>query len=1470
MSEETPAADDLNFEEFAPTQGTWIETVCGYFRDFLDTDLKRARAPKRSLSARDSSGLLTGIALSKYPELNHNLWGLLEKPFDSELLQTLKVRRGKYMSRLSGGVLSVVKTQINSTSEESVQAIADAVLTQARDMRKALLDNPDEYADRISQNIRRELLRAIVVPLLSSLDSVFKNQGNDSLESIYDLEEELGENLTANFEEGKEEAVASVIVGNNFDALDELIRDVCSLERVRFVCTQFFENYATNDFFKELFELDATLKLKENFQVYIYVCTLRHGKKNYPLIYFPVEVSLQGTTLKVDLDSRLLINKKAVDFAVGEINRSAEAPVAYTLKDRTMYVAEGKSVIDCIGQTLDDLANALGMNGPISLRDRSPQKISRAEISIDNSLHFAAFDKADESLLNDYEELLTIFGEGGGPAADFEEFITSFMTENPESYEKEIDLEWAERGLQDRLVYDSPVPLNEEQRKIISGLNKPDCRFIAVEGPPGTGKSHTITACVFDAILRNKNVLVLSDKKEALDVVEKKIRETLKKVRTDDNVQDPILRLGKHGNTFNKIMTPRAIDKLKNSLAATRSNKNSFDAEMEQREKSLKSKIEKLRASVGEIDMARILEVQKNEAKFKFKGGESAQILQSSDFQLGVTAATRVAQFIADSKIQTLMNWAGCGLSTTEFNDFINTQFQISKALGQVQIHEHLKRFGRIELHSIPKLAKLIDGYNEARMPIIGYLFSKSEKIRLNRELSDTFDYKNASMGHRQVGVLSSAHESMQSILKSFNDCGLTEEKEINMAFRQMLASQHIAVEKIEFIRKVHAGYEIAMSSDASLVLASLGLSKDDYTPVSAGAAQDVVSQLEELDQHIDEMRNLAEAFESIPDFDYVRELEELEKLHTQRLADMIDERVVEFANARKQTAGQIKDIIKRKQKFPQELFSHLLEAFPIIIAGIRDYAEYVPLESGLFDLIIIDEASQVSIAQALPAFVRAKKILVLGDSNQFSNVKAATASNLMNKAYKEAIKKQYQAQEGPNIAQLNQVEMFDVKTSVLNFVERVVNLKVSLRKHFRGYPELINFSSKYFYQNNLQAVKIRGKRIDEVITFTQVEHDGLIDGLRNTNQMEIDLIIDQLSEMAEADDDQLDVMVVTPFREQQKFILQTLHKRPDASDIIERLKLRVFTFDTCQGEEAHTVIYSLAATRERDHLNSIFPRSLENSADVEENLRLQRLNVGFSRAKERIWIFHSKPVEEYSNSIRTALQHFQRTLEMGRRGPDVSDVDPRSPMEKKVLNWLRSAPIIDELGNNVEIDSQFEMGVYLKQLDPTYRHPNYKVDFLVKVHGEENSADIIIEYDGFEHFDDLDKVDAFNYQDYMKPADIERQKILEGYGYQFLRINRYNVGENPVKTLDERLRRLIERTDSATERPGVLVEHQRQREQLANREAKICHKCGEAKELDEFFDRHLRDGMGGHGRICITCKRGAQSPTTLRRRRRR
>src|SRR5690606_30082433 len=125
-------------------------------------------------------------------------------------------------------------------------------------------------------------------------------------------------------------------------------------------------------------------------------------------------------------------------------------------------------------------------------------------------------------------------------------------------------------------------------------------------------------------------------------------------------------------------------------------------------------------------------------------------------------------------------------------------------------------------------------------------------------------------------------------------------------------------------------------------------------------------------------------------------------------------------------------------------------------------------------------------------------------------------------------------------------------------------------------------------------------------------------------------------------------------------------------ADRFERdLRLKIMTFDTCQGEERDVIFYSMVATATHDVLNYVFPVMLENTEErVEEALKLQRVNVGFSRAKERIHFVLSKPVEQFRGSIGRVLTHYKALLE-ARSVPEVDDTDPKSPMERKVLDWI-------------------------------------------------------------------------------------------------------------------------------------------------------------------------------------------------------
>ena len=83
-------------------------------------------------------------------------------------------------------------------------------------------------------------------------------------------------------------------------------------------------------------------------------------------------------------------------------------------------------------------------------------------------------------------------------------------------------------------------------------------------------------------------------------------------------------------------------------------------------------------------------------------------------------------------------------------------------------------------------------------------------------------------------------------------------------------------------------------------------------------------------------------------------------------------------------------------------------------------------------------------------------------------------------------------------------------------------------------------------------------------------------------------------------------------------------------------------------------------------------------------------------------------------------------------------------------------------------------------------------VDFLLIYNNGNREHKIIIEYDGFkEHFQDTDARNEFRHDYYYSEADVYREKVLESYGYKFLRINKYNIGTNPITTLDRRIKSL-------------------------------------------------------------------------------
>lgn len=604
--------------------------------------------------------------------------------------------------------------------------------------------------------------------------------------------------------------------------------------------------------------------------------------------------------------------------------------------------------------------------------------------------------------------------------------------------------------------------------------------------------------------------------------------------------------------------------------------------------------------------------------------------------------------------------------------------------------------------------------------------------------------------------------------------------------------------------------------------------------------------------RYISLQQQLTEAFGNIPFADYMSKMKEIQQLLTVKMTYMLDKRLIDFYEGNRATAKTLREIIRKKQKFPREQFEKLKAAFPCILSGIRDYAEYIPLEQDLFDLVIIDEASQVSVAQAFPALLRAKKVLIFGDKKQFSNVKTAQARSDTNKEYVNRVEEVFKTHISMEPGKLVRLAKFNIKTSILEFFEYISNYHASLLKHFRGYKELISYSNRYFYKDQLQVMKIRGKAISEVLRFSYVTPSNKTELAPNTNLAEVDFILSALRDLKNVGST-LSVGVITPHTNQQKLLFHSLSELVEADYFFNKMNLKVMTFDTCQGEERDMIFYSMVASPDDDKLVHIFISDL-SKVDIEEEglLKAQRLNVGLSRCKECMHFVLSKQVDQFTGSIGQALRHYQNVLSEAVQEHSVTETDSKSPMEPQVLNWFYQTGFWRTRKEQIEIRPQFELGKYLKQLDKTYSHPLYKVDFLLTVReGPNRNHNIILEYDGFqEHFGGAEGVDATNYSKYYSDYDQYREKVLESYGYRFLKINKFNVGANPIATLDSRLNDVLR--NAKREVSSLLREIGETIGGLANGDVKECAKCHKLKGLIDFRDEKLKRK---YGILCKDCK---------------
>lgn len=1456
----------------APTKDgglLFFKEVAKYFMDFLETDFHKRKFPRRSIKFRNSDNLLIGVNLQKYETFNTKVWELVNKNFDKEVLN--KISKGVYKTSLPKNLKDLVKLQVGKITAGQVNAMMTDI---ANEIEKSGTLYEKEYdvalttaIDAAAKIIHSEL----VDPFIQSIEKPLQNLHLGDEDNIYLAEQELTSVLVSQIE-NKISEVLNLYIAKEKVNLEKELKNTLGISDVKNSLLSFFENLQVADLFAEVFEMERNRSILDKQDFYLYFGDISFQNTKYPIFYIPVSVTRQEDTLLLDFDSQVYVNKRALEFIVQEHNvAKGTKGNLKSVSERIIYLAQHTGDL---GKVLDEILSEIGnffeATGSVSFSSGKEVSTRGASVRISNSCYLSLFDKSDEALVNDYEEILQQLGEdGGGLAGAFNELLEDFLQKNPEPCNPAIEEEWDNTETPERLVSPSPIPLNSEQLQILSAIRKDNCKYIIVEGPPGTGKSHTITAIVFDAILKEKSVLVLSDKKEALDVVEKNITETMNTVRFDKNFQNPILRLGKTGNTYGQILAKGSIENIKTHYRAFKKDHDTVEENIQKSTNSLKEDLEAEIISYGDINLQEIQELVALENTLKGEPlvydvdemlSDEESSIELSDLHSLLESFGKTYNSEGFGKLLALVGVKRGSIETlSEYENLL--RFLATASDGISKLKEALKNgvgatgdFLSFNEDDLGTLRNYVKEYEENKSFLIGYLFNKQKAAEID------FRFKQALQTtivapHQQLQRLRDALNTFDFIATLGKDVNknLSTDFDYVALLHSILREQSLSATLSEVVATAEmVSYVKDFSEKYPETTKEGGINTDKFDSLLENEIVRVDTLMFDKQlRYLGLRQKVSKDFSKVPDLSYALRKKNIEDLVITQVAYLLDGRLINFYENNRNDAETLRNIIKTKQKFPKKEFQKLKEAFPCILAGIRDYAEYIPLEQDMFDLVIIDEASQVSVAQAFPALLRAKKVLILGDKKQFSNIKAAQARSDTNREYLNNLESSFKRNVSTEATKLVRLGKFNIKTSVLEFFEFISNYNTQLIKHFRGYKEIISYSNKFFYQDSLQVMKIRGKAIDEVIKFSYVEPAAVDSVYPNSNAKEVEFIIAELQKLKDKNED-VSVGIITPHTNQQKLLIEQINLLPERDYYFENLSLKIMTFDTCQGEERDIIFYSMVASEHSDKLWGVFIKDLAN-VDIEEDgqIKAQRLNVGFSRAKECIHFVLSKPLDGFNGSIGDALRHYFYTLEEAKKERSVSETDAKSKKEPEVLNWFYQTAFWKDNKDKIDFIPQFEIGKYLKQLNRAYTHPAYKVDFLL-VYRDERSKEhkIVIEYDGFqEHFKDTEAVNAYNYQDYYTDGDVYRQKVLESYGYKFLRINRFNVGENPIATLNERIERLVK--DEPTANPLLHNIHETI-EGLQNGDMKECPKCKEIRSLQEFRDPSL---ITGYGRFCSHCK---------------
>jgi very-short-patch-repair endonuclease/energy-coupling factor transporter ATP-binding protein EcfA2 len=395
-----------------------------------------------------------------------------------------------------------------------------------------------------------------------------------------------------------------------------------------------------------------------------------------------------------------------------------------------------------------------------------------------------------------------------------------------------------------------------------------------------------------------------------------------------------------------------------------------------------------------------------------------------------------------------------------------------------------------------------------------------------------------------------------------------------------------------------------------------------------------------------------------------------------------------------------------------QRLMARAAEAVPVWVMPLSRVVHSFDPARAPFDVVIIDEASQMDVLGLIAIFM-GKKVVVVGDHEQVSPLAVGQDIDATSKLIAE------------HLAGIPNAHLYDGRQSVYDLARQSFGGTIRLVEHFRCVPQIIDFSNWLSYGGEIKPLReAADSQLLPHVVAHRVQSAGVHGHVNHSEAMEIASLVVAASQDPAYQNKSFGVVSLVG-DDQAELIDAELRRRMSPEEHAKR-RLVCGNSAQFQGDERDVMWLSVVDAPSGSPLRLRSDQSFQ-----------QRYNVAASRARDQMWVVYSldpfvdlKPEDLRRRLIEHAIDPDART-----RVSRPEDERVESELEQQVLRRIRA--------RGYAVRPQWQVG-------------HYRIDLVVEGSGKR----LAVECDGDRHHT-LDNLQQ----------ELARQATLERLGWKFVRV---------------------------------------------------------------------------------------------------